>query len=1596
MSDESSQSRSPVLMLITALVAMFSGVVVIPRASDSATPANAGTVASPKEGAAQGKSVVKQPKGGDLPTVSVKDPRRPFQEFWEIAPLDAGKEIAEDLCRKLDSIEPEFLIATVPDPIDSRFGYRFDAILDDVQMAMESFHWNLDRFWLPWQPSGEQPSHHDTLVPIVDTSMTVAEAPQFRLSQLFRKGSSDKSTTYPELHLHERRPGVLIFRRPQTSEGKANLAVSKQQIMVVFLVGERPTSGVHKAAIGEAFNVIDRVARTLNKIDNQKNFDHPNFDKLRNQVHFNIVGPYFSGSERSISMSIDRWTSDRLEATPENPLAPESWRFLIRTGGSNQIDQKKFARDAGDGKQNRVSVTLEATMHHFDDVMTELFRYLRNQNGGWPIGKVALLTESDTQFGNAVETKKPGQIESDWRWGAKGATITTMKFPFHVSQVAIAYDQNKQADDKTALPSLAHPSSKLTIPFDETGSPRDIVPALSPGMTAASDEFDLAKILETIAMEDYRYVGIVATDTRDVIFLARLIREYCPDVQLFSPAGDLLLGHPTYASQLRGMIVGSPYPLFSMAQRWDPPHEGDHRRHLFMHESDQGYYNATLTLLAPAEKKRDPESTYYTFMYDYGPPFGQMDLIEAARKADFDGRDLPTYKPSEEELEPPIWIGVIGQRGIWPLEYQSSETKRDFVFRPQADDIPNPTANIDQFIPLIPQFTWIWGALVLGLSALAWVVLWVHGQIAFGPSDPIHVATLLRPINSRERGSPWRPSQEGFVYASIGILLMIYSYIVMKSCRLTLRHSPWSLFIHDVRLLRHLPWGDFWNWFFGLVAILLSAATLAAFVAAITIRSRSAPKTPRPTDAAIAAWCIALSALTTLLIAQIVLQPDANLKRAVGEHVWLLRANILMILCLLWAAIPRAMKWMRQRKTWSLGFKRKAGRTFKKRLLYVRDYIHLPVAIFLFTLSSGIFFDPPLEGFYLFVQIIDALILMGVSFFVARLVESSQAKRRRERWEKRKQATAQSHASTVSEPIPAKPLALNSGNGSTIGTDQRGHQAALTATKLKSKKVAKKTQEPPSRPPQNRPRPVPRKPTQLQQVAIFAIPILAGFLIFANEIRVLPRSPYVSLLYLERSVSLGNGVSPLVPVLLIGMTAGSWLLCQLRRLDFIDRLWKDRIVPTEVNPLKLDLDIDETFSVAAQRKSRLLAASNAIRKLLNQFVPRSLFSNPTCLITIGVTILVSLRLYERFVPTADGLAFNRTMILALSALIAAVALSLVRFILVWCGVRKLLHEFSLMPMQRAFDRVPHTLSRQVGPYLNALEPQLANLELTVRLWARVVDEFDRDGLAHGLYGKAASELTDCEKKQLNELAKGILGKGYDPAHDGDASYRILRLFEQECADATTSQRLCESKVRQELRSAGGACMSILVPYWNTRTLNEGYGESPRSKSKGADRGESSGEAKAAITPPPHSPWNDQTKAWLESAEDLLALELVNFVSECTIHLKNLAMFLAVAPFLLLLAVSSYPFQPQRFLIMIIWGLLFAVAGGVLWAYVQMERNEVLSRIAKTPPDRVTLNWSFLTQTSAVTIPLLGAFFSQFPFVSDSFNQWLEPVIRILK
>ena len=151
---------------------------------------------------------------------------------------DPGAPIRLAAARHSTSLE--FLIATVPDPIDSYETWQFDPQIDAIRQGIEASGYLLDRFFLP-----------DTRVD--------------------PKAQTTKAPTLREVHQHW--PGVILFRSKKATS-----------LLVLFLIPETPVAGIHQEPFSHAIQFVD---------------DWMNHDSAA-PVPIRILGPTFSGSTPSI------------------------------------------------------------------------------------------------------------------------------------------------------------------------------------------------------------------------------------------------------------------------------------------------------------------------------------------------------------------------------------------------------------------------------------------------------------------------------------------------------------------------------------------------------------------------------------------------------------------------------------------------------------------------------------------------------------------------------------------------------------------------------------------------------------------------------------------------------------------------------------------------------------------------------------------------------------------------------------------------------------------------------------------------------------------------------------------------------------------------------------------------------------------------------------------------------------------------------------------------------------------------------------------------------------------------------------------------
>ena len=487
----------------------------------------------------------------------------------------------------------EFLVATVPDPVDAGTGWLFDQYLDAIESAISADDYLLDRHSLPWK---------------------CAQAVEGRCA-----GKSSQEDPQCAMEgLHRRRPGVVLFRHHEDAK-----------LLVLFLVGETPTWGVQKAALMEA---LDSACRMTSGGHTLRHCALP----------IPLLGPTFSGSAASLRLAIEEWMRSRqLAAQPPN--------LRIISGNASDLGN----RDELDALSDN---GFHATTLPSQQLLSAVAEYLDPAQKNAPL--IAILQEANTAYGRgAVEGNDPPKpVQSDRNLPRLTQFVPSKRpwqdwlllpFPINISQVRTAYEKEKAQRPVPADKGGDLPRMTLGLSLQDGVEPHDVPAAQFPEMTSNADDLVLSSILSTISRENIKYVGLLATDVRDKLFLAEQIRKYCPDVRLFTLLDDMLYTHPEHSAALEGMLVASTYPLFSQNQVWTDDVGGSRLRRQFANSGVEGVYNAALALRGRTE-----------WLIDYSPPFRR-------------------FTPGQPR-RPPIWLSVVGHGNLWPLQFFGSDADASF------------------------------------------------------------------------------------------------------------------------------------------------------------------------------------------------------------------------------------------------------------------------------------------------------------------------------------------------------------------------------------------------------------------------------------------------------------------------------------------------------------------------------------------------------------------------------------------------------------------------------------------------------------------------------------------------------------------------------------------------------------------------------------------------------------------------------------------------------------------------------------------------------------------------------------------------------
>jgi hypothetical protein len=138
-------------------------------------------------------------------------------------------------------------------------------------------------------------------------------------------------------------------------------------------------------------------------------------------------------------------------------------------------------------------------------------------------------------------------------------------------------------------------------------------------------------------------------------------------------------------------------------------------------------------------------------------------------------------------------------------------------------------------------------------------------------------------------------------------------------------------------------------------------------------------------------------------------------------------------------------------------------------------------------------------------------------------------------------------------------------------------------------------------------------------------------------------------------------------------------------------------------------------------------------------------------------------------------------------------------------------------------------------------------------------------------------------------------------------------------------------------------------------------------------------------------------AWLRQCQAFVSTVVALLVSRYVRQFRYFLYAMTAAIALLLLALSSYPFEPHRLLVSCSWAIVGSVVGAGLWIFIELDRNTVMSHLTGTDPGKLTWNSAFVVRVLAwVALPLLGVAATTYPDIANMLYRIFEPFIRALR
>lgn len=517
-----------------------------------------------------------------------------------------------------------FVIATVPDPLHTHFSLSFDRLMEAIQQGATDQEYIYDSSWLPWE----------------------TEQDKFALI-------TDQEKSDDEKKAREEQPGIVLFRKIPAKDSTA-AAEPFRRGLVVFVVGEEPTHGVHRM---QFWNAAAWMAAL-----------QPGRESTSAKYQFpaKIIGPSSSGSLPSLaSLLVDLAAKTNPGASKANPPARPT--VLIYSGSvTSGVLVNRFLNFTGS--------TIDAHLWSFqqsDDRALDLYcRFL--SRSGFDLDKLAIVSEDETAYGNLFRD----QANQPLPCSARDKSAGRFYYPRDISALRSAY-QKQSIFYRPAEQSATENSRRTLTPdiADPEGQEHDTIRDYSGDQLALSQEAVLQQIVSQLRVHNSEYVVLRSSNPLDQLFLSQYLRLSYPQGRIVILGADLLLRRETGAARLGGIMTLSTFPLLPQEPHWTRVMNDkvSHAHRVFPHDGTEATYVATRFLLHPpvCDDQNPPRCQPFDNTLHSGDKTRFLPVTSTDPHFHIPDYSTPFWiraPGSGDAAEPPpVWLSVLGRNDFWPV-----------------------------------------------------------------------------------------------------------------------------------------------------------------------------------------------------------------------------------------------------------------------------------------------------------------------------------------------------------------------------------------------------------------------------------------------------------------------------------------------------------------------------------------------------------------------------------------------------------------------------------------------------------------------------------------------------------------------------------------------------------------------------------------------------------------------------------------------------------------------------------------------------------------------------------------------------------------